>query len=381
MDKNLAVLVLVGGQSTEHEISILSANNVIAALQPEFPKLAVGYLARDGAWYYLDNIDQYLALGPGQCVAQGATRVYPALGHPRPALVAAQAPAKFFPVDCVFPVVHGTTGEDGALQGLLELMGVAYVGADVLSSAIGMNKAMTKQVLAAHGIATAHGRLLTAADQHPQLYAELSAGLGDDLFVKPASLGSSVGVTHVKQASEFTSALQQALRFDRQVLVEERIIGREIECAVLGNDDPIASLPSEIVTHHDFYSYDAKYLDPQGASTVVPAQLSAEQTAQVRETAVKVFKALGCCGMLRVDFFLSHSGRLLVNEVNSIPGFTNISMYPKMWQASGVSYADLLQRLISLAMERHTQQVRLLRTAQLGQNADQETLSTGNERS
>lgn len=362
MKQKLALLVLVGGQSTEHEISILSANNVVAALDPQRYQVAVGYIARDGAWYYLNDVANYLALGPAQCVAQGlATRVYCAFGQSRPALVAAQQPQTYFPIDCVFPLIHGTTGEDGALQGVLEMMGVAYVGADVLTSAVGMHKEVTKHVLAAHGIQTTRGRLLTAADQHPGLYAELAKAFGPELFVKPASLGSSVGVSHVKQASDFARALQSAFQYDRHVLVEQRIVGREIECAVLGNNDPIASLPSEIISHHDFYSYDAKYLDPQGASTVVPANLSVEATTQVREIAIAAFKALGCCGMLRVDFFLTEFGELLVNEVNSIPGFTNISMYPQMWQATGLGYVELLDRLIALALEYHAHQRQLRR--------------------
>jgi D-alanine-D-alanine ligase len=362
----LALLVLVGGQSTEHEISILSANNVVAALDKSRYDIAVAYITPEGQWFYINDIPAYLSQGPRLCVANGvAIRVNCMFGESSPRLVAmlpSSAHGTEFLVDVVFPLIHGTHGEDGSLQGLLEIWGVAYVGANVLASAIGMNKAVTKQILDAEGVATTRGCVLTHRDFGPgltsyaALYTELAASYGRDLFVKPASLGSSVGVAHVRDAESFQQAVKVALSYDRQVLVEERIKGREIECAVLGNQDAEASLPAEIVCHHDFYSYEAKYLDPNGASAIVPAKLDPDIIAKIRTQAIKAFHALGCAGMLRVDFFLQENGVLLVNEVNSIPGFTSISMYPKMWQATGLSYSSLLDRLVELGIEYHAQQ-------------------------
>lgn len=370
MANKLALLVLVGGQSTEHEISILSANNVVAALDKSRYDIAVAYISSEGQWFYINDIPAYHSKGPKLCVADGdAIRVNCVFGEVSPRLAAmlplsttATAALHEYPVDVVFPLVHGTHGEDGSLQGLLNIWGVAYVGANVLASAIGMNKAVTRQILAAEGIATTRGCVLTHRDfgagfaGYAPLYNELAASYGRDLFVKPVSLGSSIGVAHVHDAESFQQAVKLALSYDRQVLVEERIKGREIECAVLGNQTAEASFPAEIVCHHDFYSYEAKYLDPNGASAIVPAKLDAEIIAKIRAQAIKTFQALGCAGMLRVDFFLQENGILLVNEVNSIPGFTSISMYPKMWQVTGLSYSALLDRLIELGIEYHAQQ-------------------------
>src|SRR3990167_3659383 len=245
MKKKLSVVVLAGGQSTEHEISLLSASNVVAALDQDKYKIAVVYINQQGAWYYTDHIADYLAHGPEALVLQAkAERVLCQFGAAQPCLVACSDAQRSFPVDCVLPILHGTYGEDGCMQGLLQLMNVAYVGADVLSSAMCMNKAITKQILGANGIPTAQGRLLTKQAVSKDLYAQLVAELGTDLFVKPVSLGSSVGISRAKTEAEFSKALQNAFRFDRYVLVERSVHGREIECAVLGNDDPIASLPS-----------------------------------------------------------------------------------------------------------------------------------------
>jgi D-alanine-D-alanine ligase len=266
--------------------------------------------------------------------------------------------------DVVFPVLHGTYGEDGTVQGLLELADIAYVGPGTLGSAIGMDKDVAKRLLAQAGILVVPWRLVSAREFSRERAAALAraAELGFPVFVKPANAGSSVGVSKVTSAAELEPALRAALGFDSKVLVEAAVNAREIECAVLGNDDPQASVPAEIVVHHKdgFYSYDAKYVDADGADAKIPADLPPELTERVRKLAVETFRCLELAGMARVDFFLDrHSGALYVNEVNTIPGFTAISMYPKLWEASGVSQKELIARLIDLAIERRTERRKL----------------------
>nr|AXL06707.1 D-alanine--D-alanine ligase A [uncultured bacterium] len=262
----------------------------------------------------------------------------------------------------VFPVLHGPYGEDGTVQGLLELANVPYVGAGVMASAVGMDKAAMKLFFAARGLPVASWKGFTRRDWERQQPAVLESllTLGMPLFVKPANLGSSVGISKVKQDGELRPAIELALEYDRKVVVEAAVPeAREIECAVLGNDDPETSLPGEVIPSREFYDYEAKYLD-EGSRTVVPADLTAEQVAEVRRLAVEAFRALDAAGMSRVDFLLSRTtGKIYVNEINTIPGFTTISMYAKMWEASGVPYPALVDRLIQLAIERHAEKQRL----------------------
>lgn len=362
MGQKLSIVVLCGGQSTEHEVSILSAKNVVAGLDQKKYDVAVVYITHQGAWHYLNDIEQYLRQGPEPLVRQGkAEQVLCYLGAKTPSLVALLNTEKTFALDCVIPILHGTNGEDGSIQGLFQLMNVAYVGADVLSSSMCMDKAVTKQLLRSNGIPTTPWSLLTHDKIVDGLYDQLARELGPELFIKPVSLGSSVGVSRVKNEAEFLQAVQKVLRYDHYVLVEQSIRGREIECAVLGNDDPVASLPSEIISHHDFYSYEAKYLDPNGATTVVPADLSPLAIDRIRQISIDAFRVMRCRGLLRVDFFVIDEDAIMVNEVNTIPGFTNISMYPKMWEASGITYTELLDQLITLAMQQHRLQNQLER--------------------
>jgi D-alanine-D-alanine ligase len=257
----------------------------------------------------------------------------------------------------VFPALHGTYGEDGTVQGLLELADIAYVGPGHLGSAIGMDKDVTKRLLVQAGIPVVPWRMVTAHAMKKDRAATLALAsqLGFPVFVKPANAGSSVGVSKVKSAAELEPALREALGFDTKVLVEAAVNAREIECAVLGNDEPVASVPAEIVVHHKdgFYSYAAKYIDASGADAKIPADLPPETTTRVRALAVQTFQALELAGLARVDFFLDKDrGDFYVNEVNTLPGFTAISMYPKMWEASGIPVKELVSRLIDLAMER-----------------------------
>jgi D-alanine-D-alanine ligase len=253
-------------------------------------------------------------------------------------------------------VLHGPYGEDGTIQGLLKLMNLPFVGASVLGSAVGMDKDVMKRLMRDAGIPTAHFLVFTRAARHTIDYATVVNELGLPCFVKPANLGSSVGISRVNNEAEFPQAIAKAFRYDTKILIEEYIQGKEIECSVLGNDAPIASLPGEVVTEtskHQFYSYEAKYLDEHGAVLEIPANLPESVIQRVQETSVRAFQVLCCEGMARVDSFVTPDGQVVVNEINTIPGFTRISMYPKLWEASGLSYSELIDRLIQLALERH----------------------------
>ena len=255
-------------------------------------------------------------------------------------------------------LLHGPFGEDGTIQGLLKLAGVPFVGAGVLGSAVGMDKDVMKRLLRDAGIPIPG--FLSFASNRPPKFKDVSRELGLPLFVKPANLGSSVGISKAKDETGFSKAVGDAFRYDTKILVEEAVQGREIECAVLGNDDPQASVPGEIIPTREFYDYDAKYVDENGARLEAPAKLNADTVRRVQELAIRTFQALNCEGMGRVDFFLKTDGTLLVNEINTIPGFTKISMYPRLWALSGISYTELIDRLIQLAIERfaHEQKLR-----------------------
>jgi D-alanine-D-alanine ligase len=349
------VVVLFGGRSSEHEISCLSARSVIDALDGNDVEVVPIGIARDGRWYVLPGPPALPAeTGRMPEVVADATALARLAGDDgTPALVLADGSRSA--VDVVFPVLHGPRGEDGAIQGLLEVAGVPYVGAGVLGSALGMDKAMQKALWAAADLPVVPHVVVTEPEWTDDADGVLAraTGLGLPLFTKPASLGSSVGITKVASLEELPAAIATALRFERKIVIERGIDPvREIECAVLGNDDPKASIPGEIIPSHEFYSYAAKYLDEDGARLEIPAKLDAATVKRVQELAVKTFKALDCEGMGRVDFFLTKDGALYVNEINTIPGFTKISMYPKLWEASGIGYSALISRLIELAIER-----------------------------
>jgi D-alanine-D-alanine ligase len=339
------VVILFGGRSAEHEISLLSARNVVQALDRDrFVPFLVG-IDKQGRWHL-----------------ESQATLDAAVGDPRTVHLDERAPltdaSVLRPDDIVFPALHGTFGEDGTLQGLLELAGVAYVGAPVLGSAVGMDKDVAKRLLRDAGIPVVPYRVITARAFRADPQACLRSGdeLGFPLFCKPANAGSSVGVSRVMRATDLRAALVMALQFDTKVLLERAVDAREVECAVLGNDDPEASIPGEIVLSHrdGFYSYDAKYVDATGAIFRVPADIPAAVGKRVRELSVATFRALELAGMARVDFFLDRrDGTLYVNEVNTLPGFTEASGYPKMWAASGLPVGALVSRLLDLAVERH----------------------------
>jgi D-alanine-D-alanine ligase len=263
-------------------------------------------------------------------------------------------------IDVIFPLLHGPLGEDGTVQGLLELADIPYVGSGVLASALGMDKAVMKNVFRQHGLPVVKGLTFKRRDwEHdPEaILAQVEATLPYPCFAKPANLGSSVGVSKARTREELRAAINTAIEYDRKFLVEEAIEGREIECSVLGNDDPIASIPGEVIPAREFYDYAAKYTDER-TQLIVPADISAETAREVQRLAIAAFLAIDAAGMARVDFFLTRDGRVIINEINTIPGFTAVSMYPKMWEASGISYPELIDRLIQLALERHADKSR-----------------------
>jgi D-alanine-D-alanine ligase len=354
MVERLRVALLFGGRSAEHDVSVMSAGNVFRALDPaRYDVLPIG-VTRSGTWLL--------------CSTEGGKfpTVVPASG-PRVALIPGgsgrlailperdgAAPDLSRAVDVVFPVLHGPFGEDGTVQGLAEIAGVAYVGSGVLGSAAAMDKDVAKRLMRDGGLPIA--RFFSFTHGEAPDYEAVVAELGRPVFVKPARLGSSVGISKAGTREEFAEAIAEAFRHDRKILVEEFVRGREIECGVLEGEDGslTASLPGEIVpsNRHGFYTYEAKYLDEQGAAVKVPADLNRDASDKVRKLAIEAFRALGCEGLARVDFFLREDGRLVVNEINTLPGFTNISMYPKVFEAMGISYAELVDRLIRHALAR-----------------------------
>jgi D-alanine-D-alanine ligase len=352
MRKKLRVALLFGGKSAEHEISLISARNIAEAMDTDKYEIIPIAIDKRGRWY-LDEGARLLKNPKAKQVSLGnggSTAILP--GAAETPMVRVPSGRALQSVDVIFPVLHGPFGEDGTVQGLLKLANIPFVGAGVLGSAVGMDKDVMKRLLRDAGIPIARFLVADRSSAQNLTFASVRRALKVPLFVKPANLGSSVGISKVSKEEQFGPAIKEAFRYDSKILLEENILGREIECSVLGNDCPVASVPGEIITRHDFYSYDAKYIDEKGAELVIPAKLHPVVVKKVQELAVKAFKVLCCEGMARVDFFLRNDREILVNEINTIPGFTKISMYPKLWEASGISYPDLIDRLIKLALER-----------------------------
>jgi D-alanine-D-alanine ligase len=347
----LRVLLLFGGQSAEHDVSRVSAVAVARALDPARYEVVPVGITREGRWLLAEAARAALDAGD-------VPSAFPVEGPPvrmseSAELVRLDAAASLGSIDVVFPLLHGPYGEDGTVQGLLELAGLPYVGAGVLGSAVGMDKVMMKRAFTACGLATPRTIALRDDGVTKAELDRAEDALGYPCFVKPANLGSSVGVSKATDRAGLEEAVELALRFDEWILVEEGIAGREIEVAVLGDRPPEASLPGEIVPGADFYTYEDKYLDGS-AELRAPADLDPDRVAEIRRLAVAAFEACRCEAMARVDFFLEDPGRgFLVNEVNTIPGFTPISMYPRLWEVTGVPYPELLDRLVALALERH----------------------------
>jgi len=356
--KKLRVGVLFGGRSGEHEVSLASAASVIRALDPEkYEAVPIG-ITKDGRWLVGGGAQKLLAdvLKSGERVslppdptAASLVPLTPTPGHPS------------VTVDVMFPVLHGTFGEDGTVQGLLELAGLPYVGAGVLASAVGMDKDVQKRLFAEAGLPIVPFLAVRRSEwerERVKVLRAIKKKFRFPLFVKPATLGSSLGMTRVKAAHELGAAIDTAAEFALKILVEKAVTAREIEVSVLGNDDIRASIPGEILPHREFYDYAAKYLE-QGTRLLIPAPLKKKQVATFQDYAVRSFRAIDGSGMARCDFFLENrTGKIFINELNTIPGFTSISMYPKMWEASGLPYPKLIDRLIELAFEMHREKAR-----------------------
>jgi D-alanine-D-alanine ligase len=345
--KKLRVGIIFGGKSAEHEVSLQSAKNVIEALDKnKYEPVLIG-IDKKGGWHLQDSANFLLNASNPKLIALKDTSqdlsITPGRDNQK--------------IDVVFPVLHGTFGEDGTMQGLLKLLDLPFVGPSVLGSAVGMDKDMAKRLLRDAGIPIAD--FLTFRKGELIDFDQVAHKLGMPVFVKPANLGSSVGISKAKTEEGFEKAVALAFEYDNKILIEEAIVGREIECAVLGNDRPKASIPGEVIPCYEFYSYEAKYIDENGAALEIPARLTDGEIKLIQELAIKTFRALSLEGMSRVDFFLKKDGTALVNEVNTIPGFTKISMYPKLWEASGISYPDLIDKLIQLARERYKQEKQL----------------------
>ena len=354
MPKKITIGLICGGTSGEHEVSLVSAYNIQAALDREKYEVLLIAIDKNGKWFlgnspeFLENTDDVRRVTFKKNIPALLPQTASS-GGGKPATTA-QSANDLAQVDVFFPITHGKRGEDGALQGLLELLGKPYVGADVYGSAICMDKDVTKRLLQHRGIPVARYKLLRNPQELP--FENAVRELGETLFVKPCREGSSLGVSKVRTAEEYAEALQKAFSADRKVLVEEAISGREIECSVLGNDSPEAApVLGEIVPLREFYSYEAKYVDDDGAELIIPAEIDPEVSQQIRKVAVDAFLLTECRGMARVDFFLRADNTFILNEINTLPGFTKISMFPKLWDASGLAYPKLLDRLIELAKE------------------------------
>lgn len=370
MPTKIKVAILFGGKSAEHEVSLQSAKNVYEAINKDKYEVLLIGIDKQGRWHLndagkflhnaenpksikLQNIDKNLALVPG---AQNEQIVKTTDSH------------SIGPIDVVFPILHGPFGEDGTIQGLLKLANVPFVGASVLGSAVGMDKDVMKRLLRDAGIPIANFLSSSFFEKDQINYDDVVKTIGTPFFVKPANLGSSVGIHRINCRENCLPAVEDAFLYDTKILLEENIEGREIECSVLGNENPMASVPGEIIPNkqqHQFYSYEAKYIDEKGAGLQIPARLEPDVTKKIQDLAVKSFKVLCCEGMARVDFFLKENRHVIVNELNSIPGFTRISMYPKLWEASGISYVELIDRLIQLALERFEREKQLKTSVEL----------------
>jgi D-alanine-D-alanine ligase len=353
--ERIHLVVLFGGQSAEHDVSCTTATHVLAAADPDGYRVTPIGISTDGEWSLATEAMIALERGP----AALPSRLDPTGDRLSPSVMlgdAVDSPER----TVVLPLLHGPMGEDGTVQGLLELANVAYVGSGVLGSSVAMDKAMAKQVLAAAGIAQAEYRAFPEHRLTPGLPAELADELGLPCFVKPANMGSSVGVTKARSVEQLREAIDYALTYDEWVVVEEAVAGREIEISVIGNDDPFVSVPGEIVPGDEFYSYDDKYVN-DASTGLIPAPITPEQTADIQAIALAAYRALRCDGLARCDFFLEEEGAargFLCNEVNTMPGFTPISMFPKMLIASGMTYPEIIDRLVELALERHARRRR-----------------------
>ncbi len=363
-EKKINVGILFGGKSAEHEVSLQSAKNVVDAIdRDKYNPVLIG-IDKSGKWLLNDQSEFLLNADNPKLIKLNQASDSVALVPQCEGRISNLSRRDFqSAIDVVFPILHGTFGEDGTLQGLLKLADIPFVGAGVLGSAVGMDKDVMKRLMRDAGIPIAKFLIYRDFESRPT-YQSVVDELDVPFFVKPANLGSSVGVYKVAVESEFQAAIEGAFQYDLKIILEENVDGREIECSVLGNEYPIASVLGEVLTSHDFYSYEAKYIDKRGTSTQIPADLPEAVAEDVKATAILAFKVLCCEGLARVDVFLDKSNRVIVNEINTMPGFTSISMYPVLWQESDVPYPDLIDRLIQLAIKRFEKEKKIKTTYQ-----------------
>lgn len=351
MKEKLNVAVIFGGKSGEHEVSLMSATNVIKAMDKDKYHIYMIGITKNGQWMaYKGDVDKIID-GSWEKEAAELERDE-TINLLFSGIFRGEQDSK---IDVVFPVLHGPNGEDGTIQGLFEMLDIPYVGCGVLASALGMDKAFSKQLFRTAGLPVGNYDVILKVDvqkDQEAVIAKLEADFSYPVFVKPANMGSSVGISKAHNREELAAALREAAKYDRKLLVEEYINCRELECAVLGNNEPMASGIGEIIPSHEFYDYEAKYFDDGKSVLVIPAELDEKKVKEIKSIAIKAFKALDCSGMARVDFFMEKStGRIYLNEINTIPGFTKISMYPKLWEAAGISYGQLIDRLIQLSLD------------------------------
>ncbi len=363
--KKTVVMLIYGGKSAEHEVSIQSAGNIVSAIPKKYDVCAV-YISRSGDWFLVSDIDRVKRppVNAASLPEQKWKEVFLQSKDGKACVVDAITFDTVAEADVVFPALHGPNGEDGTVQGMLKLLGIPFVGAGVTGSAVGMDKDVMKRLLREAGVPEPRFVVYTVESRGDIRYEDALRAVGSPMFVKPARLGSSVGISRADDAASFESAVDAAFCFDLKIIIEECIDGREIECSVLGSGGDVkTSIPGEIVTRHGFYSYDAKYVRDDEARLIVPADLDKETQVKVKDLAVRTFRVLCCDGMARVDFFIrADTGEVLVNEINTLPGFTSISMYPKLWEASGLSVCELVDRLIVLGLERFKKEKELEET-------------------
>jgi D-alanine-D-alanine ligase len=348
--KKTKVLILFGGYSTEHEVSVNSARNVIQAIDKEkYEPIIVGLTKESGTWYYFTGTQLPNAVTTVSDSSNSLENVVNLRKTGQSVCLMNDTGSINIPIDFVLPILHGKYGEDGCLQGLCRMFNLPFAGPAVASSAACMDKDFTKRILESCGIPI--GPYMTVYAGEKITYENVIKQLGSPFFLKPANTGSSVGVYKIKTQKDFETYLPIVFQYDEKIVIEQHIQGKEIECAVLGNQESVTSVLGEIKPNHEFYSYESKYIDPNGADLIIPAPLDQETTKKVQQYALKAYKALGCKGFSRVDFFVTSSNDIYLNEINTIPGFTNISMYPKLFEASGISYSDLISRIIELGIQ------------------------------
>jgi D-alanine-D-alanine ligase len=359
--------IVFGGQSGEHEVSIQSAANIFEAVNLDKYEPVLLGVDKEGMWRFGRDLSMILNRDDPKriAIAPEAPVVEPIKDESGRLFFFYEESGSFAEeIDMVFPILHGTLGEDGCLQGFFKWMGIPFAGASVLGSAIGMDKDVSKRLLKEGGVPVCKFRRYLRKECEDKVHFKGAGELGYPLFVKPCNAGSSLGISKVKKEDDLQEAVERALLFDEKILLEEAVVGRELECAVLGNEDPVASCFGEIVPKAEFYSYDAKYVDEDGAELIAPADIPAHIEERMKQIAVRAFQLLECEGMARVDFFLRNGDEPLLNEINTLPGFTKISMYPRLWALSGIPYSELLDRLLDLGSQRFEREKRLKKSAE-----------------